>query len=53
MKNYILFLTDLFLYHAVSFAQKKVEDVLKNLDERSEAYGAIAQNMWEFAERGY
>ena len=34
-------------------AQKKVDEVLKNLDEKSETYGAIAQNIWELAEMGY
>lgn len=34
-------------------AQKNVGDVLKNLDAKSEAYGSIAQQIWEFAEMGY
>lgn len=35
------------------FAQKKVDDVLKRLDEQSVSYGTIAQSIWEFAEMGY
>ncbi|MEA1784952.1 amidohydrolase [Arenibacter sp. GZD96] len=34
-------------------AQKKVDDVLKRLDEQSVTYGNIAQNIWDFAEMGY
>lgn len=34
-------------------AQKKVDDVLKKLDDQSVTYGTIAQNIWEFAEMGY
>jgi aminobenzoyl-glutamate utilization protein B len=34
-------------------AQKKVEDVIKNLDLKAESYGTIAQNIWDLAEMGY
>lgn len=34
-------------------AQKKTEDVLKKLDSKAEAYGTIAQNIWDLAEMGY
>ncbi|MFT4832918.1 MAG: aminobenzoyl-glutamate utilization protein B [Psychroserpens sp.] len=34
-------------------AQKTTQDILKNLDKKSETYGTIAQNIWEFAEMGY
>ncbi len=34
-------------------AQKKLDDVLKNLDSNSEYYGEIAQTIWDFAEMGY
>ncbi len=34
-------------------AQKNVDEVIKNLDKKSEVYGTIAQNIWEFAEMGY
>ncbi len=34
-------------------AQKKAEDVLKKLDSKAEAYGTIAQNIWDLAEMGY
>lgn len=33
--------------------QKSTQDILKNLDKKSEAYGTIAQNIWDFAEMGY
>jgi aminobenzoyl-glutamate utilization protein B len=36
-----------------SNAQKKVEDVIKNLDVKAESYGTIAQSIWDFAEMGY
>ncbi len=34
-------------------AQKKVEDVMKNLDLKAESYGTIAQSIWDLAEMGY
>lgn len=34
-------------------AQKDVADVIKKLDAKADTYGAIAQNIWEFAEMGY
>lgn len=34
-------------------AQKKLDDVLKTLDSKSESYGEIAQTIWDFAEMGY
>lgn len=34
-------------------AQKKLDDVLKNLDAKSDAYGEIAQTIWDLAEMGY
>ena len=34
-------------------AQKKLDDVLKNLDAKSESYGEIAQTIWDLAEMGY
>jgi aminobenzoyl-glutamate utilization protein B len=41
------------LFIQLGHAQKKVDDVLKKLDEKAESYGAIAQNIWELAEMGY
>ncbi|MGB5819431.1 MAG: amidohydrolase [Saonia sp.] len=45
------------LLSAISFVsvqgQKKVEDILMDLDKKSETYGNIAQNIWELAEMGY
>ena len=34
-------------------AQKSEKEILKNLEQKSEDYGNIAQNIWEFAEMGY
>ncbi|APQ16333.1 amidohydrolase [Maribacter hydrothermalis] len=34
-------------------AQKSEKDILKNLEQKSEDYGTIAQNIWELAEMGY
>ena len=34
-------------------AQKSENDILKNLEQKSEDYGTIAQSIWEFAEMGY
>lgn len=34
-------------------SQKNVDEVLKKLDKKTEVYGVIAQNIWEFAEMGY
>ncbi|MEL6919127.1 MAG: amidohydrolase, partial [Bacteroidota bacterium] len=53
MKKYfvcLLFTTCLF---SSLKGQKKVDDVLKNLDKKSEFYGDIAQDIWELAEMGY
>ncbi len=34
-------------------AQKKIDDVIKKLDNQAETYSAIAQEIWELAEMGY
>ena len=34
-------------------AQKSEKDIIKNLEQKSDEYGIIAQNIWEFAEMGY
>ena len=34
-------------------AQKSEIEILRSLEQKSEIYGAIAQNIWEFAEMGY
>ncbi|WP_407658226.1 amidohydrolase [Maribacter litoralis] len=34
-------------------AQKSEKDILKKLEQKSDEYGNIAQNIWEFAEMGY
>ncbi len=50
----ILFLGILcLLTNHLTQAQKKVDDVLKKLDQQTETYGSIAQSIWELAEMGY
>lgn len=51
---------NLFLLGAMGFlsiysihAQKKVSDVISKLDQQSETYGEIAQEIWNLAEMGY
>lgn len=34
-------------------AQKSEKEIIKNLEQKSETYGTIAQNIWELAEMGY
>ncbi len=51
-KIYLSSIVCLFMFTS-SFTQKKVDDVLKKLDSKSETYGAIAQNIWNLAEMGY
>ncbi|MBT8294215.1 MAG: amidohydrolase [Eudoraea sp.] len=50
----LVFLSTLILYcgHTLN-AQLTKDEVLLEMDKKSEAYGAIAQNIWEFAEMGY
>ncbi|WP_297694082.1 amidohydrolase [uncultured Eudoraea sp.] len=50
----LVFLSALILYcgHTLN-AQLTKDEVLLEMDKKSEAYGAIAQNIWEFAEIGY
>jgi aminobenzoyl-glutamate utilization protein B len=50
----LVFLSALILYcgHTLN-AQLTKDEVLLEMDKKSEAYGAIAQNIWEFAEMGY
>ena len=53
MKNILLFSLSIFLSIVTLQGQKKKEDVLKKLDDQTETYSAIAQNIWELAEMGY
>ena len=53
MKTKITFVVLLLLSFITVNAQKKVDDVIKKLDSQSEAFGAIAQNIWDLAEMGY
>ena len=41
------------LVFAGAYGQKGVQDVLKNLEAKTEVYGSIAQDIWELAEMGY
>jgi len=43
----------LLLSNYIINAQKKTDDILKNLDAKSESYGNIAQEIWSLAEMGY
>jgi len=53
MKKSIVLIASILLLSFAANAQKKTEDVLKKLDSKAEAYGAIAQNIWDLAEMGY
>lgn len=53
MKKNTFFLTLFIVSIITATAQKKVEDVIKKLDSKTETYSAIAQNIWELAEMGY
>ncbi|MGB5428739.1 amidohydrolase [Eudoraea sp.] len=50
----VVFLALLIMFCANSLkAQDTTDEVLLELNKKSEAYGDIAQNIWEFAEMGY
>ena len=50
----LVFLAALIVFCTNSLmAQDTKEEVLKELNKKSEAYGDIAQTIWEFAEMGY
>ncbi len=53
MKKNTLCLAILALIALGAHAQKKTEDVIKNLNGKTEAYGNIAQTIWGYAEMGY
>ncbi len=53
MKKVILHSMVTFLTFAGAYGQKGVQDVLKNLEAKTEAYSGIAQDIWELAEMGY
>ncbi len=53
MKKSLLLLATLCYGIFSIYAQKKVEDVMKNLDLKAESYGTIAQSIWDLAEMGY
>ncbi len=50
----IIFLATFTIFISITIsAQKKLDEVLKNLDAKSESYSEIAQTIWELAEMGY
>jgi len=51
-KSLVLGTLAIFMSTAIN-AQKKLDDVLKTLDSKSESYGEIAQTIWDLAEMGY
>ena len=53
MKNRILLALIAVITFATINAQKKTQDVLKNLEAKSTFYGNIAQDIWNLAEMGY
>lgn len=53
MKKLVLVITIGVLSICSMNAQKKADDILKNLDASSETYAAIAQEIWNLAEMGY
>lgn len=53
MQKSTLFSLLLFISFVGLHAQKSSEEILKNLDGKTETYGAIAQNIWNLAEMGY
>lgn len=52
MRVFYTFLFVFFLFFVCS-AQTKAKDILGDLDKKSDTYGQIAQQIWEFAEMGY
>lgn len=53
MKKAVLFGFLAIMFCIGGNAQKKTKDILEDLDSKADAYGAIAQNIWELAEMGY
>lgn len=53
MKKQLLLSTLICLSLSFTYGQKKTEDVIRKLDSQTEAYSAIAQNIWDLAEMGY
>ncbi len=53
MKSHLLFSLFTLVITAGIQGQKKTTDILENLDQKTEIYGAIAQNIWDLAEMGY
>ncbi|MFK2819921.1 amidohydrolase [Flavobacteriaceae sp. LMIT009] len=52
MKSMFALLSICFL-STVSFAQKNTDEVLKQLDAKTDFYGDIAHTIWDYAEMGY
>ncbi|MEZ4811400.1 MAG: amidohydrolase [Allomuricauda sp.] len=53
MKKILPFSIVLLLTISMAFSQENKETVLKNLNDKTQKYGAIAHEIWEFAEMGY
>ncbi len=53
MKKLLTLTALIFFFTLTTQAQKSVKSVLDGLDQKSEFYGEIAQNIWGFAEMGY
>lgn len=53
MRKYYILLVALSTSYFSLQAQKSEKEIIKNLEQKSETYGNIAQNIWEFAEMGY
>ena len=51
-KSTVLYILSILIPTAIT-AQKKPDHVLKELDNKSESYGEIAQAIWDWAEMGY
>ncbi len=51
-KTLLAFTIALYTIHYAS-AQKNADDIIKKLDQKSETYGDIAQEIWNLAEMGY
>ncbi len=53
MKTRLIPILITFFLSATISAQKKVDDVIKKLDDKTETYGKIAHDIWNLAEMGY
>ena len=49
----ILFPLILFFFSTSNWAQSRHQNILQNIENKSEEYTAVAQKIWSFAELGY